>query len=408
MKTSIQVLAGVAVGILLALLLPEGNIIFGYIVKISAIAISVGRYIILPLMLFSMIVSVYKLQEKKDLFKYFLGNIGISAIFSAGLVIIGVIISLIFTPEQIPVVIDGLYTENVPGFLELIQSSFPDNFFNLFNGNFNDNSSQFVPFFLFALIFGIFLTKNSKEEIEPTYNLIDSLSRIFYKINFYFYKIAFVWVTIITTSYVLTIKNIVDFEIFKPLIILLVILTLVIILVVYPIIFYYLNNKENPFKYILTKLPLILISSFTGDQLFSISSLIHTQKESLNIKRDYSGYNIPFLTLFSKSGTALVSVISFIVILKSYSSLEITAIQILWVGIMSFLVSFCLPTKAVGSIIASLFLLCSLYGYGGMEDSFIILSPIFPILISVSTVINSSTILLINIINNPEKNKIIL
>ncbi len=116
-----------------------------------------------------------------------------------------------------------------------------------------------------------------------------------------------------------------------------------------------------------------------------------------------SGFNLPFLTLFSKSGTALVSVITFIVILKSYSSLEITASQILWVGIVSFLISFCLPTKAVGGTIASLFLLCSLYGYGGMEDSFIILTPAFPIIAAISTILNTATIILINIMMDPNK-----
>ena len=63
-----------------------------------------------------------------------------------------------------------------------------------------------------------------------------------------------------------------------------------------------------------------------------------------------------------------------------------------------------LPTKGVGSSIASLFLLCSLYGHGGtMEDSFLILSPAFPIITAVSTVINTATIIMINLILDPDK-----
>lgn len=403
MKTWIQVVAGVVAGSILALLLPVNSIILEIISNISEIFLSAGRYIILPLILFSMIISVCQLQREKKFVKNFIIAIGVTASFSLLLVVIGIITSLIFSPGKIPVVIDGLESVNIPTFRELVDISIPGNIFSIFQNSFDANNYQFIPLFIFAIVLGYFLTKSSREEVEPTFNLIDSLSRIFYKINTYFLKLSFIWTTLFTAAYIVKIKSIEEMSIFLPLTIMLLILTAVILFIIYPIIFYYSCGKRNLFKYMLGEFPSVATAIITGDQFFTLTQVVPSQKNNFKIKRQSSGYNIPFLTLFSKSGTALVSVVSFIVILKSFSSLEIALTQIVWVAIWSFLISFCLPTKSVGSSIASLFILCSMYGNGGLEDSYIILSPAFPIIMAISTVINTATIILINVILDPDK-----
>lgn len=410
MRTWIQVLAGLLVGTLIALLIPREIIISGnailtsdIVYSIASKVLSIGRYIILPLFFFSMIISISQMQRKNVFFKNIIKVTGVMAAFTLLLVIIGVISSLMISPGQIPVVIDTTYKVNVPSLGELITASFPDNVFSVFLSNFDQKSNMFIPLFVLALVLGTFITKTSREESEPTYNLIDSLSRISFKINEYFLRILVLWITILSASYIIIVRDIKNIETFIPLSIMLLILTVIIIFIIYPIIFYYTSGKRTSFKYIIAQMPSLIIAAITGDQFFTGTIITSSHKRVYRVKREISGFNLPFLTLFSKSGTALVSIISFIVILKSYSSLEITPSQILWVGAMSFLISFCLPTKAVGSSIASIALLCSLYGYGGMEESFIILTPAFPIITAVSTVINTATITLVDLIIDPEK-----
>ncbi len=403
MKTFIQVLAGIIAGILLAILLPKDGAVLAFISELSTTILSMGRYLILPLMFFTLIVSVCQLQRSNILFLSFLKLVGITAGFTLFLVLIGIGASLLSATGQIPVVIDGVQNVTVPSLKELVNLSFPNNFFSVFQSKLGPDNNQFVPLFILAILFGYFFTKSSKEEVEPTLNLVDSLSRIFYRINHYFTRISFIWVTILTCYFTVNIRSILDIQIFLPLIILLLSITLFIILIIYPAIFYYTCGRRSFIKYLIHQLPTLLVASVTGDQFFVGTVLIPNHKDKFKISRETSGFNLPFLTLFSKSGTALISVISFIVILKSYSSLEITASQILWVGVSSFLISFCLPTKPVGSAIASLYVLCSFYGFGGMEDSFIILSPAFPLIASITTLLNSATIILINIIMDPEK-----
>lgn len=412
MKTWIQVLAGIAAGIIIALILPEEFIVAGdtvltsdVISSITSTTFSIGRYLVLPLLFFSMVISISQLQRDKNFIKVTAKTLALTAIFSILLVIVGVISAVIFSPGQIPVVIDNNYQVDIPSFKELLDLSFPSNIFSVFQYDFSQSSSLFIPFFVFAIILGIFITKTSREESEPTFNLIDSLSRISFKASQYFLRVSFIWVTIITCFYITTLKNVQDIKIFMPLTIMLLVLTIIIIFIIYPIVFYYTCDKRNPFKYIFSELPTLLTSAISGDLFFTNILLVSSQKKSFRIKRENAGFTTSFLVLFSKGGTALVSIISFIIILKSYSSLEITASQILWVGIMSFLISFCLPTKAIGSTVASLSILCALYGYGGMESSFTILAPAFPIIGAIATVINTATILLINLILDPEKNQ---
>lgn len=413
MKTWVQVLAGIAAGIIIAILLPEEIIVSGNPVVISEIigsfsatVISIGRYLVLPLLFFSMIISISQLKRNHNFFKSLLKVISATGAFTLLLIIIGVIASLLFSPGQIPVLIDNSHQIHIPGLKELISLSFPNNIFSVFQSNFNQDNSMFIPFFVLAIILGITITKTSREESEPTFNIIDSLSRITFKITEYFIKISFIWVTILTCYYVIVLRSIVDIKIFIPLTVMLTILTIFIVLILYPVIFYYVCGKRNPFKYMFFQMTTLLTAAITGDQFFTNTVLIPGQKKCFGIKRENSGFNIPFLALFSKGGTALVSIISFIVILKSYSSLEITASQILWVGAMSFLISFCLPTKAIGSSVASLSILCALYGYGGMEESFTILTPAFPIIGAVATIINTATITLINLILDPDKGEL--
>ncbi len=404
MKTSVQVLLGIIAGTVLALLLPINSIVLQIINETSTTIISMGRYIILPLLFFSMMVSVSQLQRSKLLAKNTFKLIGITSMFTLSMVIVGVISVLIYSSGQIPVVIDGIQNINIPSFKDIVALSFPNNIFSIFQGEFSSQNNQFIPFFILALILGIFFTRCSREEVEPTYNLVDSLSRIFFKINQYFYNLSFLWSLLLTASYITKIRNILDLSIFLPLIIMLIIISSIIIFVFFPVIFFFTSGKKNPFKYIFLEIPSLMTAILSGDLFFTGTAITLGQKKDFKIKRTYSGFNIPFLTLFSKGGTAFVSVITFVVILKSYSSLDITASQILWVSVFSFIISFCLPTKTIGSSISSLYILCSLYGYGGMEDSFIILSPAFPIIASIATLLNTASIILINTIMDPERN----
>ena len=85
------------------------------------------------------------------------------------------------------------------------------------------------------------------------------------------------------------------------------------------------------------------------------------------------------------------------VIINSYSSLGITVSQVLWVLLYSFLFSFLTgPFPGLG-VVVSLSALCGIYGKG-LEDGFLILKPIFPLLISFSVFLDMVTAALVSLL----------
>jgi Na+/H+-dicarboxylate symporter len=113
-------------------------------------------------------------------------------------------------------------------------------------------------------------------------------------------------------------------------------------------------------------------------------------KENLGIPRKIGSASFPLFAIFGKAGTAMVTSATFLVILKSYSSLGIDISQVLWVMIYTFLISFTLSTvPGLGAFVA-LSVLCSLYG-NGVEEGYLIIQPIAPLMVSFGVLVDVIT-----------------
>ena len=75
----------------------------------------------------------------------------------------------------------------------------------------------------------------------------------------------------------------------------------------------------------------------------------------------------------------MVTSVCFIVILRSYSMLEIQMAQVIWVGFWAFLLSFLLGEHPAGGAFLLLTILCIKYG-GGYEAGYLLLRGAAPIL----------------------------
>ncbi len=101
MKLWISSVLAILTGTLAALFIPFGDSAQTILLKYSGLAVNIGRYIIFPLVFFSLAIAVCKLRREKSLFRtmMFTAAYMISATFL--LVLIGVIITLIFSPTRI-------------------------------------------------------------------------------------------------------------------------------------------------------------------------------------------------------------------------------------------------------------------------------------------------------------------
>jgi Na+/H+-dicarboxylate symporter len=95
--------------------------------------------------------------------------------------------------------------------------------------------------------------------------------------------------------------------------------------------------------------------------------------------------------------------VSFILILRSYSSLEITFLQTLWVMFFSFVVSFILGAMPGNGAFFAIFMLCSLYAKG-LQEGYLILRTIAPLLVSFGAFIDVLTSAFVSLLIAREEN----
>jgi aerobic C4-dicarboxylate transport protein len=297
------------------------------------------------------------------------------------LVIIGVLSAVAFSPDRIPVMPEESDKFNVPGLQETLLTVFPKNFFAAIVG-----SGDFIlPLFVVAFILGANLTFD-KGLTKPIVQLIDTLSRLFYHINSLVAEVFAIALIAITSSSVIKILSIADNSMFIQLIIILFIDLAIVLFGVFPLLFYFLTDRRNPYVYLYAITAPLLTALATGDEYISLSMLVKHSKENLSVPRTIASSSYPLFALFGKGGTALISSIAFIVIIKSIKY-DINFYDVMWVIGFSFLVSFALSSVPGSGAFVSVALLSMLYGKG-YQNAYLIFKQIAPFLVSIGVVID--------------------
>ncbi|MBN2657495.1 MAG: dicarboxylate/amino acid:cation symporter [Spirochaetales bacterium] len=395
MKLLISSLLALAAGIISALFIPVGEGVNDFFIQLTRLSINMGRYIVFPLVFFSLAIAVTKLRREKKLLQSALYTAVIIAGSTVVLVIIGVTVTMIISPSRIPLIVETRSLFDLEDQRNTIMSIFPQNMFTLFTGN----SNILLPIYFLSFILG-FIMYRDREVSEPAFNLFDSLSRILFELNMLISGISPLLLAIISFSFFRSIKAIPDRTMFSNLIIILAVSTAIVILAIYPLVLYLTDRKTNPYKTLYSLILPLFHGLISGDSFFSLSMLTRTMKKNLHISRKVSALTLPFNAMFAKAGTALVSSVTFLTILKSYSSLEITLYQIFWVILFSILVSFTVASFPAMGVYTALYMLSELYSrsHTGLTDSYLLIKPAIPILIGFAVLIDVATSALVTVI----------
>lgn len=384
MKIWIKVLLGIAIGGFMGAYLPEAGAA-GFFQAAAELVISIGYYVLFPLVFFSFAVGIFELR-KEGLTLRILGR-GVLYILAATflLVLTGILSVVLLAPDRIPIIIEQESSFTVPGITEILQSVFPRNIFTVLTGP----GSFLLPVYILALFLGMNFTFD-RSISRPVVQLFDALSRILYHGNKFLVEILGLGMIALAANMVFTIDRIPQFELFGQLLLLLSINTVFILFGIYPLLLYFLSGKENPYKWLYGCITPLAAAAVSGDAYFTLMSLIHHGRENLGVSRRVGSALFPLYAMFGKAGSAMVTGIAFIVILKSYSSLGLTVSAVLWVMVFSFFVSFLTGPFPGSAVFIGLALLCSWYGRG-IEEGYLILRPILPLLVSYGVVLDTAT-----------------
>ena len=390
MKIWIKLLIGIILGLIIALVLPSKQDAAIHLNNISEILIQIGRYAIFPLVFFSLTIGTYELKLDKRVFRVY-GRMFLYMILSAAaLSLLGVISVLLLSP-RIPIVTMKVPPPQVPGFMETLFSIFPQNAFSVLVGDGN----ILLPIIILCYILGANLTFD-RVITRPIIQLFDSLSRTFYHIISLVVEIFWIFTICIAANVIVEIALVENLQMYGELILILVIDIVVVIFGIYPGLLYLIDQETNPYKLIYAALAPALSGLVTGNEYLPVVMLVKHGRENLGIPRRVGSAVYPFFAIFGRAGTALVSSVSFFLIVNSLlPSSDIDVVKILYIFSFSFMVSFALgAVPGLGTYVA-ITLLCyqfdRFWPTFGLLQHYKILEPIKMILVSFGVFIDVIT-----------------
>ncbi len=385
MKTIYKYILGTAAGLAIGFLLKPSENLSAVLVASGEMAVRIGRYLLLPLIFFSLPVAVTKLRRTGKLGLLLSRSALYMVIASAVLAVLGTFTAWIIGFGRIPV-IPGVRPEvEVTTLGTIARSVLETNSFRALAGE----SSFLLPLLVPAFLLGWHF-HHDREIAEPAFNLFDSLSRILYRANRYILLLMPFFLAVLTASTVVNARTIIDFNRYLPLFGVLLGLTVLLLFGLFPLILWLFGGKRSPWK-ALGGICCALWGSFiSASPLFNYGNLTVHLKKNLRVRRQTAALIAPSYLMFARAGTAMVSAVCMLTVIRSFSSLEITLFQAAWTAVFSFLVSFALPATPDKGLTAALIMMGSLYGRG-LDDGWLILAPALPLLTMITALLDTAT-----------------
>ena len=385
MKVWIKYLIGVALGVVAAFILPRGNAVgVETVTFLTELFIRIGRYLVIPLLFTTAIISINKLRTSKLLWKTTGLTFLIVVVSSLILTAVGLISILLVKLPRIPITVDvatEIYHLDVKG---LILSLFPYSGFEALREG---------SFLLVCLVFAFVIGWESASEetaFKPVFALADSLSNLFYNIANFITEIMAVLAIAIACYWTINFRSVIEPGIYTSMIIMFVVDFVIVAGIIYPLIIHFVCHDPHPYKVLYASIAPMVLSFFSGDSNLVIPLANRHLRESLGIRRRCRGFTYPIFSIFARGGAALVSTISFILIWCSYSSLSIPVTDILWIFGISFGLSFLLGGIPSGGAFILLTIMCDRYAKG-FETSFLLLKPASLVICSFAALFDTLT-----------------
>ena len=385
MKLWLKYLIGAALGFAAAVILPLDSLREAAVLSfITDLIIRIGRYALLPLLFFSGIMAVYRMREDSLLLRASLWTGGTILASSVLLTALGFFSILLIRLPRIPITterVTEIASVDLKGFF---QEVFPYSAFEALQ-----KGSFLLPAFVFALIIGFGCCMNHTN-IKPVISLTDGLSELFYNVSTVFTELFSAGIVFVMCSWTLQFKSVIKSGVFTPLIIMLCAQFIVLAGIVYPLVTRFVCRNGKPLKILRASIAPFFVALFSGDTNLALPVEIRLGKETLGIRQRVNGFAFPLFSIFARGGTALVSIICFVVIWRSYSTLNIEFFDMLAISLTAFALSFVMGNLPVGGTFMTLTVLCSMFGRG-METGYLLLRPAAAIIGSFAALIDAAT-----------------
>ncbi len=334
-----------------------------------------GRYCVVPLVLFSGTYGIFRLAEKKELLKTTFFTIGIIVAASLFLTVLGMLSIAIIKLPRIPISLEKIAKVSTIDIKSMILQILPFSAFTSAN-----EGTYLLPVYFLAICIGLGCNYD-KFASKAVITLFESAYQLTYNIMVFFVEMFSIGMIALTCYWIISYRDILMSGIYNPLILMFSVDFILVGAVIYPLILRYGFKEHHPYKVLYASVASLLAGFITGDTNLVLPINMRSSKESLGVHDDVNGFLHPLYSIFSRGGSSLVVIISFVVIWRSYSSLSIPVSTIFWASLVSLGLSFLLGTHSAGGTFIVLSVLCTLYGRR-FESAYLLLEPAAGILCS--------------------------
>ena len=376
MKVWLKYLIGTVLGVIAAFILPM-NIpqVDAIVSTLSEFAIRFGRYALIPLIFFGTAMSLFNLRHKKHIMKTSIWTAGTIAVSTLILVVLGLLSILIVALPRIPITGEKISEVSTIDVKSLVFNLFPFSGFNsLIDGMY------LLPVFILAAFAGGACASDTNDS-KPVLSVFESAMKLCQTMSAFFVEWLSVGMIAISTYWVMQARAVFATGTFIPIFVMLLVDFFIVAGIIYPLILRLLCNDLRPYHVLYASLCSIITGFFSGDSNLALLTNQRHTKESLGIHDETNYFTLPLFSIFARGGTALVTTICFVTILRSYSSLGFTVSDVIWIFAVSFIISFALGNFPQGGTFVSLTVICAMYGRG-FEAGYLLLRPAVPILCS--------------------------
>ncbi len=372
-----------SIGLVLGLVLPlNAGDTHDFFKNFEMIVLNLATMIVLPLIFFQVMVNTYEIRvnsEANFTRRSLLMILAVSIFFA----FLGILVVTFMNPERLLPINNGVQEQGKFTFQGLVESLFPGSFLGIFSGRIN-----LAPGLVIGALLSGWALYDLRGSIKSILDVSTNAYKLFMKMNSYVVGFIVFLFSIPIINRILAIREIRDIETFLNLSITVFFPVILLTFGIYPAILYF-RRKMPVIEYI----RLIGQSFFFGlasANHFASYSLFANSVQNRRMNKPGQQWYMAILGVFSRPGTAMVSTIAFLLVLKSYSSLEIAFFDLALIVITIGLVSTVSSAFTGLGIMVVLSLMAGLYGRG-MGDSYYILQSILPILVSAAVGLDIST-----------------
>ena len=363
--------------------MPDSPGIHSAFLWLEKLSLGIGRYAVIPVLVFSLTIAVYELRMDDQFWSLLLKNFLVIIAASVLVIFLGIMASMFFLPDRIPIeTVEQVEINNIDPSANILEL-FPSNMFSVLAGN----GVYLFPVCVFAFFLGLGLNYD-RNYSKPVLSLIDSLSRVFYHVASFFSEILGFIIIILAAFWAVRFSAVLEANVFKEMVIMLGVFAVVLCFGILPLFLYFFRVKTNPWLVLYGFLGPAITAFFSGDINFTIPVLQRHSKENFGIRRRSSALSLALFSTFCRCGSAMVASVAFIVIIKSYSYITISTSILFSIGLRALLISFLIARHPGEGAYIVLVALCLNYGSGEFSAGYLIMKPLAFYLVSVGTFID--------------------